>query len=1007
MRVHGPILLALALVATQPPPGVRTISWEDTGPLRPRVAAAGLTAHTFPSDIERIQQENARRVREGDLDHLVFFLLQSTQFTALPPIEPAISAKALVEAADSQMAAAVRARTTALIRALASPSRDPRLSYFRELVTVTFPVANDREAALQREYARVMKFVYDKEFVAQRAGPDAVASLYRARGLSTDTAVEAGYVVYLGLGVAKALRPDHRIRRVLIIGPGLDLAPRTGLLETGPPESYQPWAVMDALIGLGLSRADDLEVVGADINTRVVQHLRRARAAPPALTLVSGIQESATMSMSADYRDYFASLGRAIGTPRGSVGRDASGHLRKTVAVGTPAARALTAETLDIVTQSLAGPAFDLIVATNILPYFDDTALLLAMTNVSRMLAPGGVFLHNEARPLLHEVTAALGMPAEQSRHAIIASIKGAPAPLFDSVWVHRKAESPAGALGFSFTNVAKQAGLDARTVYGDRLTNKYLIETTGTGAAAIDYDADGWLDIFLVNGTTLDGFPKGQEPTNHLYRNKGDGSFEDVTARAGLAASGWGQAACVGDYDSDGRDDLFVTYWGQNRLYRNAGNGTFDDVTNRAGLVQDRRRWNTGCAFLDYDRDGRLDLLAANYIDLDLATTPLPSSGLCRYKGLAVACGPPGLPGGKNVLYRNRGDGTFADVSEASGIARAKGTYGLGVTTLDFDADGWVDVYVANDSSPSALFRNNRDGTFTDIGTTAGCAYSQDGKAQAGMGLAVGDYDRNGTMDVFKTNFAGDTSTLYANTGDGLCDDRTFASGIGVNTRWLGWGVGFLDLDADGWLDLFLVNGHVYPEVAALETEAGYAQPKVVYRNLGNGRFADVSAQLGPPVTTLKAGRGAVFADFDNDGDVDVLVNNMHEPPDLFRLDRPAARHWISVKLVGTRSNRSAIGALVRLVTAGGAQQGSGAQDQRQEVRGGGSYYSQNDLRLHFGLGTAAGVDRIDVRWPNGLEETWPAPAIDRLHTLTEGTGQPARVVELGGAPTTIRHKE
>jgi hypothetical protein len=545
--------------------------------------------------------------------------------------------------------------------------------------------------------------------------------------------------------------------------------------------------------------------------------------------------------------------------------------------------------------------------------------------------------------------------------------------------------------LAFSFTNVARQAGLDARTVYGGQTTNKYLIETTGTGAAAIDYDADGWVDIFLVNGTTLDGFPKGQEPSNHLYRNKGDGTFEDVTARAGLAASGWGQAACVGDYDNDGRDDLFVTYWGQNRLYHNAGGGRFDEVTGRAGLTHERRRWSTGCAFLDYDRDGRLDLVAANYIDLDLATTPLPSSGMCRYKGLAVACGPPGLPGARNLLYRNRGDGTFEDRSEKSGITGAKGTYGLGVATLDFDGDGWVDVYVANDSSPSALYRNNRDGTFTDIGTTAGCAYSQDGKAQAGMGLAIGDYDRSGTMDVFKTNFAGDTSTLYANTGDGLCEDRTFASGIGVNTRWLGWGVGFLDLDADGWLDLFLVNGHVYPEVSALETEAGYKQPKVVYRNLRNGRFADVTAALGPPVTIPKAARGAVFADFDNDGDVDVLVNNMHDTPDLFRLDGSGERRWISLKLVGKQSNRNAIGALVRVITDDGAhlRQGSGGQEQRQEVRGGGSYYSQNDFRLHFGLGPARTVERVVVRWPNGLEESWTSLAIGRLHTLTEGTGQ------------------
>ena len=534
--------------------------------------------------------------------------------------------------------------------------------------------------------------------------------------------------------------------------------------------------------------------------------------------------------------------------------------------------------------------------------------------------------------------------------------------------------------LGFSFTNIAQKAGLSARTVYGGRDTNTYLLETTGTGVAALDYDGDGWIDIFLVNGTVLEGFPAGQEPTNHLYRNRGNGTFEDVTARAGVGASGWGQGACVGDYDNDGRDDLFVTYWGRNRLYRNKGDGTFEDVSLRAGLSGERVRWGSGCAFLDYDRDGRLDLIAANYIDLDLGATPLPSSGLCRYKGLPVACGPPGLPGAKNVLYHNRGDGTFADVSDASGITRASGTYGLGVATLDFDSDGWVDIYVANDSNPSALYRNNRNGTFTDIGTSAGCAYSQDGKAQAGMGLAIGDYDRNGTMDIFKTNFAGDTSTLYANTGKGLCEDRTFAAGFGLNTRWLGWGVGFLDLDSDGWLDLFLVNGHVYPEVRRLETEAGYEQRKVVYRNLRGGRFADVTEQLGPPVTTPKAGRGAAFADFDNDGDVDIVVNNLHDTPDLFRLDQTGERHWITLKLVGTKSNRSAIGALVRLVTADG--------EQRQEVRGGGSYYSQNDLRLHFGLGTSRTIERVIVRWPNGLEESWTQIAIDRAHTITEGTG-------------------
>ena len=540
---------------------------------------------------------------------------------------------------------------------------------------------------------------------------------------------------------------------------------------------------------------------------------------------------------------------------------------------------------------------------------------------------------------------------------------------------------APPDPLPFSFRNVARDAGIDFVTTFGGTTTNTYLLETTGTGVAFIDYDGDGLLDLFFVNGTTLEGFPAGKTPTNHLYRNRGNGTFEDVTARAGLAASGWGQGACVGDYDNDGRDDLFVTSYGQNRLYHNDGGGRFADVTRKAGLAQSRTRWNTGCAFLDYDRDGRLDLFAANYIDLDLASAPTPRSGLCRYKGVPVACGPPGLAGGKNLLYRNRGDGTFEDESDRSGITKASGTYGLGVSTLDFDNDGWTDLYVANDSNPSALYRNNHDGTFTDIAVRSGCAYSQDGKPQAGMGVAIGDYDRNGTMDVFKTNFAGDTSTLYANTGDGLCEDRTFAAGIGLNTRWLGWGTAFVDLDNDGWLDLFLTNGHVYPEVRQMATEAGYEQRKVVYLNDGKGRFADVTERLGPPATTPKAGRGAAFGDVDNDGWIDVAIANVNDRPDLYRVTGPSSNRWIAFKLVGTRSNRDAIGARVHVV--------AGGVEQWQEVRGGGSYLSQNDFRVHFGLGDATRIERIDVRWPNGDEQTWQNLDVDRVHTLTESKGR------------------
>jgi enediyne biosynthesis protein E4 len=540
----------------------------------------------------------------------------------------------------------------------------------------------------------------------------------------------------------------------------------------------------------------------------------------------------------------------------------------------------------------------------------------------------------------------------------------------------------PEDALPFSFTNVAEKAGLTALTVFGGKEQNRYLLETTGCGAAFFDYDNDGWLDAFLVNGTTLEGFPKGEEPKSHLYRNRRDSTFEDVTERAGIAATGWGQGVCAGDYDNDGFDDLYVTYYGQSRLYRNRGDGSFEDVTARAGLTETRLRWGTGCAFLDFDRDGRLDLFVVNYIDLDLKTAPVPESGLCRYRGIQVACGPPGLVGGKNALYRNRGDGTFVDVSEATGITKAKGTYGLGVSTLDFDRDGWTDIYVANDSNPSTLYRNNGDSTFEDIATAAGCAFSMDGKNQAGMGVAVGDYDRNGTLDIFKTNFAGDTSTLYANSGDGFCEDRTFGSGAGINTRWLGWGAGFLDLDNDGWLDVFLANGHVYPEASQIPGEASYRQRKVVYWNRAGVRFDDVSERLGPPVTTPEAARGAAFGDFDNDGSVDVLVNNVNDTPDLYRLVSKG-NHWLTLKLVGTRSNRSAIGARVRCLVPGARPE--------DEVRGGGSYISQNDLRVHFGLGGTTRVAGVLVRWPSGLVERWSDIPADQILVLKEGTGTPA----------------
>jgi hypothetical protein len=544
----------------------------------------------------------------------------------------------------------------------------------------------------------------------------------------------------------------------------------------------------------------------------------------------------------------------------------------------------------------------------------------------------------------------------------------------------------PGTPLNVSFINVAREAGLHAKTTFGGEHKNKYLLETTGCGVAFYDYDNDGWLDIFLVNGTTLEGFPAGKEPISRLFKNNRDGTFIDVTAKAGVGRSGWGQGVCIGDYDNDGYEDLFVTYFGKNVLYHNNGNGTFSDVSEKAGVAGKANRWGTGCAFVDYDRDGKLDLFVANYIDMDLATAPVPESGPCLYKGVMVACGPPGLRGGKNILYHNNGDGTFSDVSDSAGILSANGTYGLGVLVADFDNDGWPDIYVANDSTASALYQNKKNGKFVDVALEAGCALSPDGKPQAGMGVSAADYDLDGNLDILKTNFAGDTPSLYHGIGDGNFEDATFTAGLGAHTQYLGWGCGFFDFDNDGWPDILICNGHVYPEIEQLRTEAGYPQRKLLYRNLRNLRFEDVSLMAGPGISEPVASRGCAFGDFDNDGDVDLVVNPVNDVPQLVRCDSTTGNHWIKVRTIGTKSNRSGIGARIRCVTRVPGEPKPHAQI--DEVRSGGSYLSQNDLRVHFGLGKVEKVELLEIRWPSGQVDTLQNLPADRLYYVKEGTG-------------------
>ena len=535
------------------------------------------------------------------------------------------------------------------------------------------------------------------------------------------------------------------------------------------------------------------------------------------------------------------------------------------------------------------------------------------------------------------------------------------------------------------FVDQAPQAGLRMQNVNGDAATKRYILETTGSGVAILDYDRDGWPDIFLVNG---DAFPS--EPqhagahTSHLFHNNHDGTFTDVTRQAGLGITGWGQGVCVGDYDNDGFDDLYVTYYGKNRLFHNERNGSFKDVTTEAGVGGSGSEWGTGCAFVDYDRDGKLDLVVANYVHFDVRTIPKPGEGvMCVWKGTPVMCGPRGLPSAPNLLFHNAGNGRFADVSKSSGIEKTTGHYCFSISTVDYNEDGWPDLYVACDSTPSILYRNNRDGTFTDVAAEAGAAFDEDGREQAGMGSAIGDYDGDGHEDIFKTNFSDDVSSLYRNNGDGTFTSTIQQAGLGLNTQFLGWGVTFLDVDNDGWLDLLLVNGHVYPEVDTAHLGSTYRQPCLFYGNTEQGSFKDLSKSAGPGCATAASARGLAVADLWNDGRVSPVTNNIDSQPRLLVNMAANANHWLGVELVGTKSNRDGIGALVTV--------SAGARHWVQEVRSGSSYISSSDLRLHFGLGSQTAVRDITVRWPNGEREVFAGGPADRFVTLTEGKGAAA----------------
>ena len=530
------------------------------------------------------------------------------------------------------------------------------------------------------------------------------------------------------------------------------------------------------------------------------------------------------------------------------------------------------------------------------------------------------------------------------------------------------------------FVDVAKEAGLTSKTVLIGHENKDFLLSTTGGGIALFDYDNDGWLDIYVVNGWGLKDFPKGEEPTNHLYRNNRNGTFTDVTEKAGLVRHGWGQGVCVGDYDNDGNLDLFVTYYGRNVLYHNNGNGTFTDVTRESGLLQPEEHWNTGAAFLDYNRDGHLDLFVSNYVDYEYGTKLYESNPALAGEQSPVIYGIAGLKGTRNFLYRNNRNGTFTDVSDAAGISKAGLTYGFTPCVADYDNDGWADIYVANDSTSSLLFMNNHDGTFRENGMLAGVAYDANGRTQGGMGADSADYDGDGFLDIVKTNFSDEMPNLYHNEGKAFFTDVTAPAGLGGETKSVKWGTGFMDFDDDGQPDILIVSGSIYPPGTGMHHQLPQTESNLILmRNIDGHRFANVSEQAGPAFLESRCGRGAAFGDIFNTGRIGMVVNNLNDYPSLLRNQSPSTNSWLLVKLIGTATNRAAIGSRVVLT--------ANNRCQVQEVRSGGSFCSQSDLRLHFGVGTAKEV-RVQIRWLGGAEETLEHVPANRLIVVQEDKG-------------------